>query len=355
MVLKIHTMKLFSYMALILPLAILFACGDKGEDMSIETESEDCWRRTDGKLIFTQLSEAETSAPSKISIRFKLDDKDGQPIAGLTTENFNIYEQTQNNSCLQPISEFEALRSVQSEQRSFIQHTLILLDLSGSVITFQEELKEATRALVNEIDPTETSLNKIGVLWFDGAAELHELIAPTFNKESILESIDKIKTDLSKDNSTNLYGAVTSIAQKANSILEDNSGVSGVSIVLFTDGKDRANRVSKQNAYDAVNESNSAISFFTVGLGAEINKSDLEKFGRDRFVNISNVNQLSSTFKDIASFVQAEANSYYLLEYCSPIRNGVNNILIVEAIQGDNKGYLESNFDATGFEGGCEL
>ena len=348
-------MKLFSYIALALALAVLTACGGKGEDMPTEVQSDDCWRRTDGKLVFTQLSETQTSVPSKISIRFKLDDKDGQPIPGLTEANFNIYEQTQSNSCLQPISEFEALRSIQREQRSFIQHTLILLDLSGSVITFQEELKEATRTLINEIDPTETSLNKIGVWWFDGAADLHELIAPTFNKESILESIDKIKTDLSEDNSTNLYGAVASIAQKANTILNDNSGVSGVSIVLFTDGKDRANRVSKQNAYDAVNESNSAISFFTVGLGSEINKEDLEKFGRDRFVNISKVNELSATFQEIASFVQAESNSYYLLEYCSPIRNGANNVLIVEAIQGDNKGYLESNFDATGFEGGCEL
>ncbi len=346
-------MKLFSYIAL--ALAVLTACGGKGEDMPTEVQSDDCWRRTDGRLVFTQLSETQTSAPSKISIRFKLDDRDGQPIPGLTEANFNIYEQTQSNSCLQPISEFEALRSIQREQRSFIQHTLILLDLSGSVITFQEELKAATRTLINEIDPTESSLNKIGVWWFDGAADLHELIAPTFNKESILESIDKIKTDLSKDNSTNLYGAVASIAQKANMIMEANSGVSGVSVVLFTDGKDRANRVSKQNAYDAVNESNSAISFFTVGLGSEINKNDLEQFGRDRFVNISKVNELSATFQEIASFVQAESNSYYLLEYCSPIRNGANNVLIVEAVQGDNKGYLESNFDATGFEGGCEL
>jgi len=230
-----------------------------------------------------------------------------------------------------------------------------LLDLSGSVLTFQEELKDATRTLINEIDPTENSLNKIGVWWFDGAADLHELIAPTFNKESILESIDKIKTDLSNDNSTNLYGAVASITEEANMILNDNSGVSGVSIVLFTDGKDRANRISKQTAYDAVDGSNAAVSFFTVGLGEEINKNDLEKFGRDRFVNINNVNQLSATFQEIALFVEAESNSYYLLEYCSPIRNGANNILIVEAVDGNNKGFLESSFDAIGFEGGCEL
>lgn len=348
-------MKLFFYTTLIFTVAILFACGGKGEDLPTEIQSDDCWRRTDGKLIFTQLSETETSAPSKISIRFKLDDKDGEPIPGLTEANFNIYEQTQSSSCLQAISEFEALRSIQREQQSFIQHTLIVLDLSGSVITFQEELKEATRALINEINPRDSSFNKIGIWWFDGAAELHELVAPTFDKESILESINEIKTDLSKDNSTNLYGAVSSIAKKANTILKDNSGVSGVSVILFTDGKDRANRISKQNAYDAVSESNAAISFFTVGLGEEINKSDLEKFGRDHFVNISKVDQLAGTFQEIALFVQAESDSYYLLEYCSPIRNGVNNVLIVEAVHGDRKGYLDSKFDASGFEGGCEL
>ena len=299
----------------IITATIIAACS-KGEDIPVAIQTDDCWRRTDGKIVFTQLTETETSAPSKISIRFKLDDTDGQPVPDLAEVNFNIYEQTQSNSCLQPISEFEALRSIRREQRSFIQHTLILLDLSGSVLTFQEELKDATRTLINEIDPTENSLNKIGIWWFDGAADLHELIAPTFDKQSILESIDKIKTDLSTDNSTNLYGAVTSITQQANMLLNENSGVSGASIVLFTDGKDRANRVSKQSAYDAVNESNAAVSFFTVGLGEEINKDDLEKFGRDRFVNISNVNQLSATFQEIALFVEAESNSYYFLEYC---------------------------------------
>ena len=142
-------MKPFLYTTLLFVIAIIIAACGKGEDMPVVQQLDDCWRRTDGKIVFTQLSETQTSSPSKISIRFKLDDKDGQPIPSLTEANFNIYEQTQSNSCLQSISEFEALRSIQREQRSFIQHTLILLDLSGSVLTFQEELKEATRTLIN--------------------------------------------------------------------------------------------------------------------------------------------------------------------------------------------------------------
>jgi len=142
---------------------------------------------------------------------------------------------------------------------------------------------------------------------------------------------------------------------RANEMLANNEGISGISILLFTDGKDRANRTPKQTAYDAVDSSRAAISFFTVGLGEEINEEDLRKFGKDKFVNIQEVSELVPTFTSIAQSVEDESNSYYLFEYCSPIRSGAENTLIIEAIQGGEKGYLESKFSAEGFGGGCTL
>jgi len=319
--------------------------------------SEDCWNRTDQAIIFTQLTETNITLPSKISIYFKLDDKDGHPLANLTATNFNIYEQTADSSaCLQAVSQFEAPRTIQGSQEDFTHGTLILLDLSGSVLNnLSTEVKDATKALVEAINPhPDTSLNKVGIWWFDGAAELHQLIAPTYNKQALLNKIDQISPDLSKDNSTNLYGAVTSIAEQASAVLQEER-VSGVSILLFTDGKDRANRVSRQSAYMAIDESPAAVNFFSVGLGEEINETDLKKFGKDGFVGIQEVSQLSATFTNIAQSVKDESNSYYLLEYCSPNRSGTDNVLIIEAVADGKKGYLESPFSAVGFEGGCTL
>lgn len=325
-------------------------------EREIETESN-CWSRQDSQIVFTQLIDMQVIAPSRLAIYFKLEDSNGQPIANLIGENFNIYEETATSTCLQAISEFEAPRRVRKPERFFSHNTLILLDLSGSVLNnFSLELKEATKALVNEINPhKDTSKNKVGIYWFDGAADIHELIAPSLDKTAILNSIETIDSSLSKDNSTNLYGAISAITAKANTMLKQDVNVKGVSILLFTDGKDRANRVSRRIAYDAIDNSNKAISFFSVGLGMDINEADLRKFGKDKFVGIQDVSQLITTFSNIAQSVHDEANSYYVFEYCSPIRAGRDNVFILEAVSGDKKGVLENPFNAEGFGGGCTL
>ena len=327
------------------------------EEESIEEAENNCWSRQDSQLIFTQLIDMQVIAPSKLALYFKLEDNNGRPIANLQEADFNIYEQTARSTCLEAISEFEAPRKVRKPVRDFSHNTLILLDLSGSVLAnFSSELKEATKALVNEINPhRDTNKNKVGISWFDGAADIHQLIAPSLDKTAILNSIETIDSTLSKDNSTNLYGAVSSITAEANTMLEEDTNIKGVSILLFTDGKDRANRVSRQIAYEAIDNSNKAISFFSVGLGMDINEEDLTKFGQDEFVNLQEVGQLITTFSSIAQSVKDEANSYYLFEYCSPIRAGTDNIFILEAVSGAKKGFWEHPFSAEGFGGGCTL
>ena len=341
-------------------ICLLFGCKKSPifvDSEEINTSNPDCWRKAESKITFTQLSPFAVTPPSKISVFFKLDKKEGGAVPNLTAADFNVYEQTANNDCLQPISIFEGARVVSQEVQDYTHTTFILLDLSGSILAnYSEEIKKATTALVNQIDPTPNkSLNNIGIYWFDGASNLHRLVAPSFDKNLILEGINSIDNTNSQDNSTNLYGAVKEMTQRANELLNSQDNVAGVSILLFTDGQDRANRVSKQVAYEAVDSSSTAISFFTVGLGEEVNEEDLKKFGKDKFVNIKGVEELSTSFKEIAQSVEDEANSYYLFEYCSPVRGGTDNVLIIEAIQGDQKGYLESSFSAEGFEGGCEI
>ena len=354
-------MKHLLYLLLTIAVSLLTtSCGKETVTPTQEQQPEnqtDCWNRTENTIVFTQLTDTKIELPSKISIYFKLDDTNGQPVPNLSTADFNIYEQTADSTaCLQPVSEFEAPRNIEGSQEEFTHSTLILLDLSGSVLkNLSTEVKEATKSLVEAINPhPDTSLNKVGIWWFDGAAEIHELIAPTYNKQALLNKIDQITPDLSQDNSTNLYGAVTAISEKAGAILQEEK-VSGVSILLFTDGKDRANRVSKQEAYAAVESSNNVINYFSIGLGAEINETDLKKFGKDGFVSIQEVSQLNTTFSDIGQSVKDESNSYYFFEYCSPNRSGIDNVLIIEAIHNGKKGYLESPFSADGFEGGCTL
>ena len=50
-------------------------------------------------------------------------------------------------------------------------------------------------------------------------------------------------------------------------------------LVVFTDGTDRAARVPQQEMLDAVNNSNYSV--FAIGLGAEIDEEELDGIGRD--------------------------------------------------------------------------
>lgn len=320
----------------------------------------DCMQKTGNGIEFSVLSGPDVSLPSKISIFFKLDDREGKPVANLTEANFNIYEQGLNDGCLLLASESEAARRISEREQIFSYATILVLDLSGSVVKdYLQDLKASAKRFIGTIsDERPDSEARIGIWWFDGSAELHELQAITSDTDLLHSRIDAITTGMSSDNSTNLYGAVTQIVPIAETNLSgeiERGVISGSSVVIFTDGRDRAARVTRKAALDAIGDASPSVNYFTIGLGAEINTDDLRKIGKDGFFSADNIGQLESAFQEVAQTVNDEANSYYFFEYCSPIRNGASNRLMLEAVYEGRKGYLEATFDATGFSGGCGL
>ncbi len=326
-----------------------------------DAEFSDCWKAPNKTQLKLTLLEGPTiSLPSKMSIFFKVTDANNNPVGYLKEENFVIYEKGINDSCPRVISTFEAKRKISSREQVFNHTTLLVLDLSGSVLQQSlQQVKDAANAFVEQIVPPlpDPSIS-MGVYWFDGEDVLHELEPVTTSLVDLKNAINSITENISNDNSTDLYGAVIKADAKADSLLalyQAADVTSATSIVLFTDGEDRANRYPKQTAYDAVANSPKEISWFTLGVGNEINVPDLQKLGRNGFFQAASVSQLTGVFKQIADVVNNEANSYYFFEYCSPIRNGSNNGLVIEAYEGNEVGFLQASFDATGFTGGCQL
>ena len=89
-------------------------------------------------------------------------------------------------------------------------------------------------------------------------------------------------------------------------------------------------------------------------MGEEIDEDVLSRIGKHSFSYASDQTQLENTFSEIAQIVWAEANSYYLFEYCSPKRDGSgNNDLRIEVEKDGRLGSVLTQFDATGFTGGC--
>ncbi len=314
------------------------------------------------KLTLTLLEGPTVSLPSKVSIFFRVRDNNGNPIGYLTEDNFVIYEQGLNDPCPRIISKFEAKRRISGREQVFNHTTMLVLDLSGSVLQQSlSKLQEAAIAFIEQALPDSTDNSvKIGIWWFDGEDVLHELEAPTSDIWELKAAINSITPNISNDNSTDLYGAVIKSATIAKDILNTYKSQdikAAVSVILFTDGEDRANRYLKQDAYNAVNSSPTDISWFTLGVGNEINVNDLQTIGRNGFYQAANITQLTAVFKQIGLVINNEANSYYLFEYCSPIRNGANNKLVIEAfdVNSNESGYLQATFDATGFTSGCQL
>ncbi len=304
-----------------------------------------------------RLLESDARPPANVSVLFKVDTIDDEPIAGLTPGNFDIFE----NERL--VSRFEADLSILPKTGRFQYSIALLLDLSGSIVQSEslEPLKQAARRFVDAIlypttDPRSGEI-ELGIWWFDGQADVTLLQPFTPDPDVLKSAIESITADLPLDNSTNLYGAVvqgTALAQERVLSFRQDDILAAGTLVIFTDGTDQAARTTRSAALNAVRAAADDLSFFTIGLGGEIDTPTLEEIGRNGFVSAANINELLPRFEEIGGLVRDEANSYYLLEYCSPKRSGENN-LTIRASTGDFVGILSTKFSADGFQAGCRI
>ncbi|MCM5662963.1 VWA domain-containing protein [Galbibacter mesophilus] len=337
--------------------SLLIACGSSDDDFNSDGGIPDCLGFEKATLKLT-IQDEFTTLPGKVSVFFKVNDTEGNAVPNLQASNFNIFEQGSNDNCPRSISASEAFSRISPNEQIFNTNTILVLDLSNSVLSSSlEELKVASISFIDEVMPTAASEQfKMAIYWFDGEEMLHELNPLTTDKDSLKMAVEGITEDISTDASTNLYGAVVQSTKIADDILKENEEkdiLAASSVVIFTDGTDQAARVSESTAISTVENADENISFFTIGLGNEIDAEVLERIGKTGTAVASNKDELVDTFEDISENVAGQAKSYYLFEYCSPKRSGVND-LIIQAVQGEKQGSVKTSFDATGFTGGCK-
>ena len=352
------TMKLRALLAVLILASLSFSCSSRDDDGN-STTNIDCLNLGSQELDIT-IQESFTTLPSKVSVFFKVNGRDGSPVAGLTPSNFTIFEQGRNDDCYNEISNSEASGAISPNAQIFSNNTLLVLDLSNSVLsTSLQELKQASSSFIANVMPAiPTSSFKMAIYWFDGEDVLHELQPLTTSAAMLQEAIDGITEDISNDPSTDLYGAfikATEIADNIIDVSENDELFAAASVVIFTDGTDQAARYTEGEAIAAVNNADDDISFFTIGLGSEIDEEVLSKIGQTESVFASNAAELESVFNDISNGVAGQANSFYLFEYCSPKRDGSGmNNLVIQVINGNQDGLVQTSFNATGFTSGCE-
>ncbi|MEQ9310203.1 MAG: VWA domain-containing protein [Balneolaceae bacterium] len=317
-----------------------------------------CGKDNDSKRFEMELIESKAELPAKVRLFFKIDLGEDNLFETLEPEDFEIFEDG-----LQ-ISRLESQAQIQREEGEFLFSSILLLDLSGSVLNDTElpNVKNAAKSFINSVMPIETDetfgSKEMAVFWFDGEEEVHSLVTFTTDITALISGIDSIDESISSDNSTNLNGAVVQGLSIMNSRLTEarlNPDISAAgSLVIFTDGTDQASRVSVRDAQNAVKNAGTDNAIFTIGLGDEIDESILNDFGRDGFELAENSFDLNSSFLAVAKKVESESKSFYVMEYCSPKRSGEHTIELRGNFE-DTFGSFKTKFDANGFTGGCTI
>ncbi len=360
---------LLKFLSLQCAFILFISCGNAEDDVNFDINQsgslgqgnpvDECLNLGESDLVLS-IQDQFTTLPGKVSIFFKVSDTNGKPVPGLTAEQFTIYEQGRNDDCFNTISASESFARISPNSQIFNNNTLLILDLSNSVLSSSlDELKSASTSFINNVMPSVEEISfKMAIYWFDGEDVLHLLNPLTASKDELLTAIESISPTISNDPSTDLYGAVIKSSSIATELLNESTNeniIGATSVVIFTDGTDQASRYSEQEALKKVNEANSNISFFTIGLGSEIDTQILMEIGKTYSVFAGNKEELETTFNDISLRVTEQANSFYLFEYCTPKRDGSGeNNLAIQVINGSLQGAVQSKFDATGFTGGCE-
>lgn len=363
---KMKTLSLLPGLCIII--LLMFSCGNADDDVNFDLNqnelglgvpTDDCLGFGENQLLLS-VQDQFTTLPGKVSIFFKVSDSGGNPIPGLTADQFTIYEQGRNDDCFNTISASESLARISSKSQIFTNSTLLVLDLSNSVLSNSlDELKTASSSFVNNVMPSEPNASfQMAIYWFDGEDELHQLQELTSSTEELLSAIGGISPDISNDPSTDLYGAVIKSTDLAENLIADNltnDVIGAASIVIFTDGTDQASRYSEEEALQKVSDANRNIAFFSIGLGAEIDPDILELIGKTSSAFAGNEAELEDVFNDISRRVAEQANSFYLFEYCTPKRDGSGeNNLAIQLVDGERQGAVQTKFNASGFIGGCE-
>ena len=350
-------MRIATFLTFILALGLcMSSCkNDSGDDQVMEPTGpvEDFYNIV--------IQDEFTTPPSQVSVFYRVENSNGEPIADLLPDDFTVFERGRNDDDYKVISSDEGDRVITDNELIFRYNVMLLLDLSASVTNNHlPEIKEAASQFIQSVigEGVNTS-TRIGIFWFDGEENLHQLIDFTNNYNELQDAVNDINSDISQDASTNLFGAIingTELIKGAINHDQLTNFLSAGAIITFTDGTDQAGIASRTEAYDVVDSSKNTINYYTIGLGSEIDETVLNNLGPKKFISAENGAELNESFTEISDLIYNEVNSFYLFEYCTPKRDGSGiNALKIKLEKVDGEGDVETQFDAKGFRSGCEL
>ncbi len=297
-----------------------------------------------GASLDVTLVQATHAKPSNVAMFFTVDDAEGNPVGGLTAESFRIYEDDEL------VSVTESRQTILNPEVAAENYTLLLVDMSGSVT--ESDAVPMIAEAAGQFTAAVGAEQQVAVYAFDGAAEIHEI--QPFRRAAAGSSagVGGLGGFRSRDPSTNLNGAIVQAIDTLNQAMaESESPLTFGTLVVFTDGSDRAARVSHRDMNRALRDA--AFDVFAVGVGTEMQEETLSDIGLTGYVMIDNTEAVNQAFTAIGERILAQTKRFYLLSYCSPARAGQHQVT-VEAVVNGATGTTSYEFDATDFGAECD-
>lgn len=288
-----------------------------------------------------QLVDASVRKPSNVAVYFTVDTRKGEPVANLTPQDFRIYEDKQ------PVSVLESKQTILQPEVAAIHYTLLLIDMSGSVVDSGEmpALIQAASSFGDRVGPYQ----KVAIYTFDGSPHLTPVVPFGGN---VRAGINALATRRPRDPSTNLNGAVIEGVRVLTQQMEHAPvPLRFGTLVVFTDGTDRAHRASQEDVVRALDAAH--FETYVIGVGQEVDSKQLSRMGRSGTFASQNPGDVQKGFDEIGARIEASSKRYYLLSYCSPSRAGVHDVEI-EALGAGTSGRLSYRFNANGFGPNCD-
>jgi hypothetical protein len=296
------------------------------------------------------LVKSTSGKPSNVAVYFRVDQSDGTPVGGLTEKNFRIYE---DNGL---VSEFESKQTILNPRVAASLYTLLLVDMSGSVSKsgHLDSVVEAASAFTEKVE----KYQKVGVYAFDGSPDLHPIVPFTSSGGAAKGGVRSLAGFQPRDPSTNLHGAIMKGLELLKAELSHaEQPLRFGTLVVFTDGTDRAGRASKDDMLKAIRQSE--YDTFAIGLGAEISEGDLKEIGKNGTAMAKDREAVVQAFDQIASKIEGFTRRYYLLSYCTPARAGEHEVRLEASVKSEDgkqerSGSLRYRFKADKFTPECD-
>jgi len=257
----------------------------------------------------------------------------------LQASDFRIYE----DGAL--VSELVSQQTIAHPELAVEHYTLLLIDMSSTTVLGDQlgAIRSAAQAWLTQL----RTLQRVAVYAFDGSKSLYEIVP--FDSA---QSLDKLRSFEVVDPSTNLNGAVLLALAELDKTLQTHSmPVRLGSLVVLTDGVDRANRVSQRQMLDVVDAAPYHV--YTLGIGRELDDSLLARVGKSGYVRVEDSSSARIAFRELTQLITTASRRFYLLRYCSPSRGGTHTVR-VEVATPAGSGQLQYNLDASHFSAGCD-